>query len=87
MANEAAINAAARAAFVERMLGDPQRFDVNAERGCPKCGRPSNTFVTTYCFGKQALDPNAPRMCPVVGEHLHKFCTCGHGWLEKCKDA
>ena len=90
---EAELRAKQRAAAVEQMLGDVRPYDAYAESGCPKCGGPSTRqprglpvlgFTKIYCFGKQIL--NEDNKCPTLGEHLHAFCACGHGWLERCKD-
>ena len=83
---EAEIREAQRVAFMERVLGDEKPYDVYLATGCPKCGGPPAAFRVSYCFGKQALDPDHQKRCPVLGQHLHKFCGCGHGWLERCKD-
>ena len=83
---EAEIREVQRKAFMERVLGDAQPFDCYVASGCPKCGGPSAGFRVSYCFGKQMLDPDAAKRCPVLGQHLHRFCACGHGWLERCKD-
>lgn len=90
---EAELRAKQRTAVFESMLGDVKPYNAHLDTGCPKCGGVSTTvprslpmlgFNKTYCFGAQKLNPD--NRCPVLGEHLHVFCSCGHGWLEHPKD-
>ena len=84
MGREANLEEARRAAFIERLLGDPKPFHVYDQDGCPKCGNRSVAPKVDYCFGKQILNPD--NHCPVLGEHLHCLCKCGNAWLERCRD-
>ncbi|HKX02788.1 MAG TPA: hypothetical protein VJX71_09820 [Methylomirabilota bacterium] len=50
---------------------------------CPKCGQVAAYVL--FCLPGQSVLPRVSG-CEVDGDHIHRQCACGYGWVERCFD-